>query len=46
MCQQEMCGVHEKRMKKAIQNTDAVTVTCHFVQRPLSAFITHLKGNN
>jgi hypothetical protein len=34
-----------KRMTEEVQNTDAVTVTFHFIQLPVSALITHLKGN-
>jgi hypothetical protein len=36
----------QKRMTEETQNTDAVTVMFHFVQRPVSAFITRFKGNN
>jgi hypothetical protein len=39
------CVVCMEKNDKVIQNTDAVTVTFHFVQHPVSAFITHLKGN-
>jgi hypothetical protein len=34
-----------KRMTEVIHKTDAVTVTFHFVQNPVSALITHLRSN-